>query len=171
MDINRIKKYADSEYESCKIAKAVTEVKNEIENKEGGRDIVMSDYFKTLRELLIEQQKITDVKQDKLIEQLKDTKERIVQATEYDPKKALTYEGSIPLPELDYEEPSHEYVFIDTDDESFEEDESSEEEPRTSTSATKVGILNLDKGTNDDYKTKVMIYHLRFLTNKKMLMI
>ena len=30
MDINRIKKYADSEYESYKIAKAVTEVKNEI---------------------------------------------------------------------------------------------------------------------------------------------
>lgn len=30
MDINRIKKYADSEYDSYKLAKAVTEVKNEI---------------------------------------------------------------------------------------------------------------------------------------------
>jgi len=57
MDIKRIKKYADSEYDSYKIAKAVTEVKNEIKNTEGGRDIVMSDYFKTLREPVIEQQK------------------------------------------------------------------------------------------------------------------
>ena len=30
MDINRNKKYADSEYDSYKLAKAVTEVKNEI---------------------------------------------------------------------------------------------------------------------------------------------
>lgn len=30
MDINRIKKYADSEYNSQKLGKAVTEVKNEI---------------------------------------------------------------------------------------------------------------------------------------------
>ena len=30
MDINRIKKYADSEYDSYKLAKAVTVVKNEI---------------------------------------------------------------------------------------------------------------------------------------------
>ena len=40
-----------------KIAKAVTEVKNEIKNAEQGRDIAMSDVFKTLREPLIEQQK------------------------------------------------------------------------------------------------------------------
>lgn len=44
MDINRIKKYADSEYNSYKLGKAVTEVKNEIKNKEGGGDLV---YFKT----------------------------------------------------------------------------------------------------------------------------
>ena len=34
------------------------------------RDVVMSDHFKTLREPLIEQQKKTDEKQDKVIEQL-----------------------------------------------------------------------------------------------------
>ena len=43
-------------FDKYKIARAVTEVKNEIKNKEGGRDIVMSDYFKTLREPLIAQQ-------------------------------------------------------------------------------------------------------------------
>ena len=35
------------------------------------RDAIMSDHFKTLREPLIEQQKKTDAKQDKVIEQLK----------------------------------------------------------------------------------------------------
>ena len=35
-------------------------------------DLVMSDYLKTLREPLIEQQKKTDEKQDKVIEQLKE---------------------------------------------------------------------------------------------------
>lgn len=85
MDINRIKKYADSEYNSYKLGKAVTEVKNEIKNKEGGGDLV---YFKTWREPLIEQKEKRDEKRDKLIEQLKDNQERIVQAIEYDPQKA-----------------------------------------------------------------------------------
>ena len=53
-----------------KITKAVTGIKNEIKNKEGGRDLMMSDYFKTLREPLLKQQKKTNEKQDKLIEQL-----------------------------------------------------------------------------------------------------
>ena len=51
------KRFANSEFEGWKIAKAVTEVKNEIKDAEQGRDVVMSDVFKTLREPLIEQQK------------------------------------------------------------------------------------------------------------------
>ena len=61
----------NSEFESWKIAKAVTEVKNEIKDAEQGRDIVMSDVFKTLREPLVEQQKKTDEKQDAVIAQLR----------------------------------------------------------------------------------------------------
>ena len=73
MDLERIKRYADSEFESWKIAKAVTEVKNEVKNVEQGRDDVMSDVFKTLREPLIEQQKKkTDAKQDAVIDQLRE---------------------------------------------------------------------------------------------------
>ena len=53
MDIDEIKRFADLELDSYKTAKAVTEVKNEIRNNEQGRDIVMSDYFKALREPLI----------------------------------------------------------------------------------------------------------------------
>ena len=71
MDLEKIKRFADSEFESWKIAKAVTEVKNEIKDAEQGRDVVMSDVFKTLRDPLIEQQKKTDAKQDAVIDQLK----------------------------------------------------------------------------------------------------
>ena len=72
MDLAKIKRFANSEFESWKIAKAVTEVKNEIKDAEQGRDVVMSDVFKTLRDPLIEQQKKTDAKQDVVIEQLRE---------------------------------------------------------------------------------------------------
>ena len=71
MDLEKIKRFANSEFESWKIAKAVTEVKNEIKDAEQGRDLAMSDVFKTLRDPLIEQQKKTDAKQDAVIEQLR----------------------------------------------------------------------------------------------------
>ena len=56
MDLEKIKRFANSEFESWKIVKAVTEVKNEIKDVEQGRDVAMSDVFKTLRDPLIEQQ-------------------------------------------------------------------------------------------------------------------
>ena len=72
MDLEKIRRFANSEFESWKIAKAVTEIKNEIKDAEQGRDVVMSDVFKTLRDPLIEQQKKTDAKQDAVIEQLRE---------------------------------------------------------------------------------------------------
>ena len=72
MDLEKIRRFANSEFESWKIAKAVTEIKNEIKDAEQGRDVVMSDVFKTLRDPLIEQQKKTDEKQDAVIEQLRE---------------------------------------------------------------------------------------------------
>ena len=57
MDITKITKLAEKDYEGSKFMKAVTAVKNEVKNKEQVRDVVMSDHFKTLREPLIEQQK------------------------------------------------------------------------------------------------------------------
>ena len=66
MDIEKIKKCAQSEFDGFQIKKAVTAFLNEIKDNEQGRD-----YFKTLREPLIEQQKKTDEKQDRVIEQLK----------------------------------------------------------------------------------------------------
>ena len=70
MDIEKIKKLAEENFEAVKLVKAVTAYKNELNDKEQMRNVVMSDHFKTLREPLIEQQKKTDEKQDKVIEQL-----------------------------------------------------------------------------------------------------
>ena len=53
MDLEKIKRFANSEFESWKIEKAESE-KNEVKNVEQGRDVFMSDVFKTLREPLIE---------------------------------------------------------------------------------------------------------------------
>ena len=49
MDLDKLKKYAQSEIDGFQMKKAVTAVKNEIKDAEQGRDIVMSDCFKTLR--------------------------------------------------------------------------------------------------------------------------
>ena len=62
MDIAKIRKLAEKDYEAGKFMKAVTAVKNEVKDKEQVRDVVMSDHFKTLREPLIEQQKKKQMK-------------------------------------------------------------------------------------------------------------
>jgi len=93
MDTDKIRKYADSEYDSYKIAKAMTEVKNEIKDKESGREIVVSDYFKTSQEPLLDQQRKNDKQQDQLIEQLKENQNTIVQAISYNPKQAISHDG------------------------------------------------------------------------------
>ena len=67
MDLANVRKDIESRYEEYnKIIREVTEVKNAVKNNEQARDIVMSDHFKTLREPLIEQQKQTESKQDKV---------------------------------------------------------------------------------------------------------
>ena len=70
MDIEKIRKLADQASKAGKLVKAVTAFKNELKDKEHMHDVTMSEHFKTLREPLIEQQKKTDDKQDKVIEQL-----------------------------------------------------------------------------------------------------
>ena len=71
MDIEKIKRLSENASEAEKLVKAVTAFKNELKYREQMRDVAMSDHFKTLREPLLEQQKKTDEKQDKVIEQLK----------------------------------------------------------------------------------------------------
>ena len=59
MDIEKIRKLSKKASEAGKLVKAVTAYKYALKNKEQMRDVEMSDYFKTLREPLIEQQKKT----------------------------------------------------------------------------------------------------------------
>ena len=70
MDIEKIRKLSKKASEAGELVKAVTAFKNELKDKEQMHDITMSEHFKTLREPLIEQQKKTDEKHDRVIEQL-----------------------------------------------------------------------------------------------------
>ena len=70
MDIEKLKILSKKASEAGELMKEVTAFKNFLKDKEHMHDITMSDQFKTLREPLIEQQKKTDEKQDKVIEQL-----------------------------------------------------------------------------------------------------
>ena len=70
MDIEKIRKLSQKASEAGELVKAVTAFKHELKDKEQMYDTTMSEHFKTLREPLIEQQKKTDEKQDKVIEQL-----------------------------------------------------------------------------------------------------
>ena len=70
MDIEKLKILSKKASEAGELMKEVTAFKNFLKDKEHMHDITMSDQFKTLREPLIEQQKKTDAKQDKVIEQL-----------------------------------------------------------------------------------------------------
>ena len=70
MDIEKLKILSKKASEAGELMKEVTAFRNFLKDKEHMHDITMSDQFKTLREPLIEQQKKTDAKQDKVIEQL-----------------------------------------------------------------------------------------------------
>ena len=70
MDIEKLKILSKKASEAGELVRAVTAFKNELKDKEHMHDVTMSEHFKTLREPLIEQQKKTDEKQDKVIEQL-----------------------------------------------------------------------------------------------------
>ena len=124
MDLEKIKRFANSEFEGWKIAKAVTEVKNEIKDAEQGRDVVMSDVFKTLREPLIEQQKKTDAKQDAVIDQLKANQlaltgglRDLVESN----RDVLTLQQELPFPGV--EAPPKEKPLIAEPNKRFEENE------------------------------------------------
>ena len=82
MDIEKVKRLSKNASEAGKLVKAVTAFKNELKDKEQMRDVVMSDHFKTLREPIIEQQKKTDEKQDKVIEQLQKNQKAITSGLE-----------------------------------------------------------------------------------------
>ena len=70
MDSEKLKILSKKASEAGELMKEVTAFKNYLKDKEHMHDVTMSEHFKTLREPLIEQQKKTDEKQDKIIDQL-----------------------------------------------------------------------------------------------------
>ena len=70
MDIEKVKRLTKNASEAGELLRAVNAFKNELKDKKKMREKGLSEYFKTLREPIIEQQKKTDEKQDKVIEQL-----------------------------------------------------------------------------------------------------
>ena len=124
MDLEKIKRFANSEFEGWKIAKAVTEVKNEIKDAEQGRDVAMSDVFKTLREPLIEQQKKTDAKQDAVIDQLRQNQLALTGGFKdllESNRDVLTLQQELPFPGV--EAPPKEKPLIAEPNKRFEENE------------------------------------------------
>ena len=145
MDLEKIKRFANSEFESWKIAKAVTGVKNEIKNAEQGRDVVMSDVFKTLREPLIEQQKKTDAKQDAVIEQLRENQLALTGGFKDlidSNRDVLTLQQELPFPGV--EAPPKEKPLIAEPNKRFEKNELKFIEDEGLIEPNK--LLKLDKG-------------------------
>ena len=147
MDLEKIKRFANSEFEGWKIAKAVTEVKNEIKNAEQGRDVVMSDVFKTLREPLIEQQKKTDAKQDAVIEQLRENQLALTGGIQ----DIVTLNKELPFPGI--EGSSKEKLLIVEPNNRFGEDELKFIEDEGLIEPNK--LLKLEKGKRNFLKKEV----------------
>lgn len=139
-----------------KLKKSLTETKNKIKDAESGIDIQRSDFFKTLRELLIEQQKKTDQKQEDIIKQLRENQNRIVHALEA-PFSNDDDDNELPAPppqEAIQPPPPEEPIQPPSPQKPIQlpPQEEEEEEPQPSTSKKRPIIVNLDKGFTEKGK-------------------
>ena len=129
MDLEKLRKLADQAYEAGKLMKEVTAYKNYLKDKENMHDITMSEQFKTLREPLLEQQKKTDAKQDKIIDQLQKNQLALTSGIqdimslnkELPQLEPADYEGlkELPAPEEDILKPDINKKFNEEDFEYF----------------------------------------------------
>ena len=155
MDIEKIRKLSKKASEAGELVKAVTAFKNELKDREQMYDVTMSEHFKTLREPLIEQQKKTDEKQDKVIEQLQ--KNQLALTSGLEDIMALNRE----LPQLEPEdlgEPrelpaSDEQVLMANMDKKFNEEEKATLNKNKLMAPSE--LLKLNVGELKDYKKKV----------------
>ena len=89
MDIDRMKKLLSSGIEAGDKVKEVREVIKTYKTQKQDMYDDTAEIFKPS----IDVQKSVDEKQDKIIEELKRNQEKIVEAIEFDPNKAITWEG------------------------------------------------------------------------------
>ena len=149
MDIERYKRLATAKVKAGRATKAVRDTLKDVEYSKQDQYEERGEIFKPIIESQKEVKEAVDEKQDELIKRLREGQDEIIKAIEYDPKKAITYEGK-KLPELDYG--------VDDDDDYEHIVEIGDEKPSTSKPTPKV--INLDKGINDKYK--------QFLDDKKL---
>ena len=141
MDIERMKKLLSSGIEAGNKVKEVREV---IKTYKTQKQDMYDDTAEILKPSLDIQKEIkekTDKKQDEIIKQLKENQEKLVEAIEYDPNKAITWKGEKrPALDWDYDEGEDEDIIQLGDDEG-EYDEGEDEEVKPSTSEKKPKIL------------------------------
>ena len=152
MNIERFKSISEAK---IKAGKQVGNVRNTLKQIEHRRQDIQEDLSETFKPIVTAQEEVKeaiDKKQDKLIKQLQENQTNIIQAIEYDPTKALTYDGS-KLPELDwdYDEGDEDEGDIFGDD-IVGDGGDKDEKDKPSTSQKKVGTLNLDKGITTEYQ-------------------
>ena len=153
MDVTKIRKLSQKASEAGKLVKAVTAFKNELKDKEQMYDVTMSEHFKTLREPLIEQQKKTDEKQDKVIEQLQ--KNQLALTSGLEDIMALNRE----LPQLEPEDAPrelpapNEQVLMANMDKKFNEEEKATLNKNDLMAPSQLLKLNVDQ--LKEYKKKV----------------
>ena len=156
MDIEKLKILSKKASEAGELIKEVTAFKKFLKDKEHMHDITMSEHFKTLRDPLIEQQKKTDDKQDKVIEQLQKNQLALLQDSRRAPPQIMSGDE-----EESWGEPPE---FIEPDAEKFWDDNLyqliKENNLKTSKELYK---LSLDK--LKDYQKQQRIYDLKRLIN------
>ena len=143
MDIERIKKLLSSGIEAGKKVKAVREVIKTYNTRKQDMYDDTSEILKPSLDFQKEMGKQTDKKQDEIIKQLKENQENLVEAIEFDPTKAITWEGE-KLPNLDWHH---------DDGEDEGEDDGEDKEVKPSSSEKKPQIINLDKGITPEYES------------------
>ena len=114
MDLEKLKILSKKASEAGELMNEVTAYKNFLKDKEHMHDITMSEHFKTLREPLIEQQKKTDAKQDKVIEQLQKNQVALTSGIQ----DIMTLNRELPQPEpedVPRELPASEQVMANMD--------------------------------------------------------
>ena len=99
MDIERYKRLAIAKVRAGRATKAVRDTLKDVEYSKQDQYEERGEMFKPVIDSQMEIKDAVDKKQDELIKRLLEGQDEIVKAIEYDPKKAITYEGK-KLPEL-----------------------------------------------------------------------
>ena len=150
-----MKRLISSEVKAGNEKKAVREVVKNYETRKQDMYDETAEILKPSIDVQKEVKKTIDEKQDELIDQMKENQEKMMEAIEFEPTKAITFEGK-KLPPFDWIE--HENEDEDEGDDEDEklieisDDEDEDKEVKPSTSNEKFKSLNIDKGITNEYK-------------------